>query len=102
LRVISKRGIRVFGLVHTQAKLPLLEWYSKMISASFNSFAELKKVFSSVDCVNRYTVFDIGGNSYRLIAAIHYKKQICYIRTIWTHAEYSKPQNQMKLSKGIL
>ncbi len=59
-------------------------------------------VFNSVDYVNGYTIFDIGGNNYRLITAIHFNTQLCYIRKIWTHAEYSKPSNQMKLKKGGL
>jgi mRNA interferase HigB len=33
-------------------------------------------------------VFDIGGNKFRLIAAIHYNKQIVYVLRILTHREY--------------
>ncbi len=102
LRIISKKMIRDFYKNNVQATLPLLEWYLKMLAASPKNLTELKKIFNSVDYVNGYTVFDIGGNNYRLIAAIHYNTQICYIRTIWTHAEYSKSKNQAKLSRGIL
>lgn len=49
-----------------------------------------------------YTIFNIGGNNYRLITAIHYNTQLCYIREIWTHSEYSKPYNQIKLQRGRL
>ncbi len=63
---------------------------------------ELRTVFNSVDPVNGYTVFNIGGNNYRLITAIHYNKQYCFIRAIWTHAEYSKRSNQEKLQRGEL
>lgn len=64
-------------------------------------FKRIEKVFNSVDYVNGYTVFDIGGNNYRLIAATHFNAQICYIREIWTHAEYSKPYNQANVSKFL-
>jgi len=63
---------------------------------------ELKKIFNSVDAVEGYTVFNIGGNNYRLITAIHYNTQLCYIRAIWTHAEYSKRYNQDRLQRGKL
>lgn len=46
---------------------------------------ELRGIFNSADLVDGYTVFNIGGNSYRLVTAVHYDKQICYIRIIWTH-----------------
>jgi mRNA interferase HigB len=38
--------------------------------------------------VKGLTVFNISGNNYRLIAAIHYNRGKIYIRHILTHAEY--------------
>jgi mRNA interferase HigB len=37
-----------------------------------------------------YYVFDIGGNKYRLIAAIHFNTQKLFIREVMTHKEYNK------------
>ncbi|MGA9055800.1 MAG: type II toxin-antitoxin system HigB family toxin [Terriglobia bacterium] len=37
-----------------------------------------------------YTVLNIGGNKFRLIATIKYKWQVVYIRQILTHAEYDE------------
>ncbi len=42
------------------------------------------------DAVDAFTVFNIGGNKYRLISVIRYRWQIAYIRQILTHAEYDK------------
>lgn len=36
------------------------------------------------------TIFDIGGNKFRLIAYVHYRAQIVFIKQILTHQEYSK------------
>lgn len=36
------------------------------------------------------TVFNIRGNKYRLITAIHYNIQAIYVMRFLTHAEYSK------------
>lgn len=45
---------------------------------------------ASADKVGKFTVFDIGGNKYRLIAAIHYNRKKVYIRHVLTHAEYDR------------
>jgi len=59
-----------------------------MSKTDIGSFAELKRVFRSVDKVGKFTVFDIGGNKFRLIAAVHYNRKKVYIRHVLTHAEY--------------
>jgi len=51
-----------------------------MSKTDIGSFAELKRVFRSVDKVGKFTVFDIGGNKFRLIAAVHYNRKKVYIR----------------------
>jgi mRNA interferase HigB len=61
-----------------------------MKQSNFNSFAELRSVFSSADQVGKLTVFNIGGNKARLIAAIHYNRKKVYIRAILTHKEYDE------------
>jgi mRNA interferase HigB len=102
LRIISKKKIRDYSKDNTQAELPLAEWYITMRACNAKNLNALKIKFNSVDSVHGYTVFNIGGNNYRLITAIHYNTQYCYIRTIWTHAEYSKSYNQAKLKRGML
>jgi mRNA interferase HigB len=102
LRIISKKKIRDYSKANAQAECPLIEWYYTMKASAANNLNELRKEFNSVDAVHGYTIFNIGGNHYRLITATHYNTQHCYIRTIWTHAEYSKPFNQAKLKRGQL
>jgi mRNA interferase HigB len=48
----------------------------------------LKAVFNATDRVDKYYVFDIGGNKYRIIASIHFNTQRLYIREVCTHKEY--------------
>ena len=102
LRVISKKRLRDYYTVNARAELPLIEWYYKMKLCEAKNISELRNSFNSVDPVHGYTVFNIGGNNYRLITAIHYNAQRCYIRACWTHAEYSKKSNQDKLKGGAL
>lgn len=100
LRIISKKKVRDYIKENAQSELPLTEWYYSMQATNAENLSELRRQFNSVDNVYGYTVFNIGGNNYRLISAVHYNIQHCYIRTIWTHAEYSKHYNQVKLKRG--
>lgn len=52
--------------------------------------AELRKAFNSVDLVEGLYIFNIGGNNFRLVAAIHFNTGRVYVRHILTHAEYDK------------
>lgn len=65
-------------------------WYRLMKQREFASFVELRTVFPDADQVGKVTVFNLGGNKARLIAAIHYNRRRVYIRAILTHPEYDK------------
>ncbi len=106
LRVISRKMVKEYYEINTQSKLPsklpLIEWYFKVNHSKINNLIELRNIFNSVDSVHGYTVFNIGSNNYRLITAIHYNTQTCYVRALWTLAEYSKRDSQLKLKRGDL
>ena len=63
-------------------------WFRTMKKENFQDFIHLKQTFSTADYVDGLTVFDIGGNKYRLIASIHYNVGQVFIRNVLTHAEY--------------
>lgn len=90
MHVITRKRLRDFAGRHRDAAGPLAIWYAVMTKTDFGSFAELKRVYGAVDKVGKFTVFDIGGNKYRLIAAIHYNRRKVYIRHVLTHAEYDQ------------
>lgn len=79
-----------FAVRHPAARAPLLNWYVVVSRTDFASFSALRTVFGSVDQVGKFTVFDIGGNKYRLIAAVHHNRRRLYIRHALTHAEYDR------------
>ena len=88
MRIIDKKALAQFWKLHPQANPPLESWYLLMKTRDFANFAELRGSFRSADSVSRLVVFDIGGNKYRLITAIHYNTSLVYIRAVLTHAEY--------------
>lgn len=102
LRIISKKKLRDYYQGNAQAEIPLTEWFFKMKGCHATSSNELKNYFNSVDAVYGYTIFNVGGNNYRLVTAIHYNTQYCFVRAVWTHAEYSRRSNQDKLKRGAL
>ena len=88
MRIISNKALRDFSIEHPRAVISLQEWRKKIEVTTSKSYAELKTVFNSVDKVGNYYVFNIAGNHYRLIAAIHFNTQTIYIRAVLTHKEY--------------
>lgn len=70
-------------------------WYGLVESTSWRTFAELRRTFAACDVVavasgNRVLVFNIGGNKYRLIAAVHFNRQTVFILRVLTHREYDQ------------
>ena len=86
--MISNKALREFATRQHEASEPLQAWRKLIERSNFDSFAELRRVFNSVDKVGNYFVFNIAGNRYRLIAAIHFNTQTLYVRAVLTHAEY--------------
>jgi mRNA interferase HigB len=91
MRIISKTALELFWQTHPEAESKLTAWYAALKHCSASDYNELKQTFSTADYVpKKYTVFDVGGNAYRVIVSIHYNTQIAYIREVLTHAEYNK------------
>jgi mRNA interferase HigB len=42
--------------------------------------------------VDRSTVFNIGGNKYRLVTVIHFNRGKVFVRHVLTHEEYTRGQ----------
>jgi mRNA interferase HigB len=101
MRVISHKKIIDFSNNNKNGSKALDVWYRIIIHNKFKSFAELRKVFPSADIVDDFTVFNIGGNKFRLIAAVHYNTNIIYIRHVLTHDEYTK-DNLPALTQCVL
>jgi mRNA interferase HigB len=90
MHIITRKRLNEFADKYPEIRNALAQWYRSMKSNDFNSFAELRSVFSSADQVGKLTVFNIGGNKARLIAAMHYNRKKVYIRAILTHKEYDE------------
>lgn len=94
MHVISRKALAQFCGLYGDAEAPLKTWFRAARLGNFKNLTELKQAFNSVDYMSAggrgFYVFNIGGNKYRLIAAIHFNKQRLFIRHVLTHAEYDK------------
>lgn len=88
MHVIARKALRDFWVRHPESKAPLTRWFKVMQKTTYRSFHELRETFPSVDKVGDWVVFNIGGNRYRLIAAVHFNRGKVYIRHVLTHREY--------------
>ena len=90
MRIVSEKRIREFVEREPRSGEALWHWVDVIESAAWNNPGELKATFGSASFVGDLTVFNIGGNKYRLVSAIKYRWQVVYIRHILTHAEYDE------------
>ena len=90
MHIITRRRLLDFAEKHPKSSTPLDAWYRIVKQSEIPNFSKLREIFPSADKVNNLTVFNIGGNKIRLIAAIHYNTQCLYIRHVLTHKEYAK------------
>lgn len=73
------------------AEQPLRAWVAVVKAADWEKPTDVKAMFRSADILQSgRAIFDIGGNKYRLIAAIHYRGKRVYVRFVGAHKEYDR------------
>ena len=97
MRIIARRKLRDFvqkrrGQRDAQALTSALDaWFAEVRNAAWPNMAAVKKLYATASVVSAdRVVFNIKGNSYRLVAAIDFEKAIVFIKWIGTHADYDK------------
>ena len=96
------KTLREFWRRHADAEGPLRDWHEVTQRAKWRNFVEVRQTFGTADAVqvasgSTITVFDIGGNKYRLIAAIHYNTGVVYALAVLTHKEYDTDKWKARL-----
>ena len=92
MRILSRRTLLDFWTSHKDSEQPLKAWFSEVERAEWKSPNDVKQRYRSADFLsNDRVVFNIKGNTYRLIVHVRYAPAcLVYIRFIGTHAEYDK------------
>ena len=91
MRIYSRKVLKRFWSKHRDSEKYLRTWYETALKASWSSPYDIKKRYASASVLkgNRI-VFNIKGNTYRLVVKFNYEKQWGFIKFIGTHSEYDR------------
>jgi mRNA interferase HigB len=91
MHVVSRKRLREFSLKYQEAATPLDVWFKMIVRRKYSNGHEVRADFPSVDFLGgSLTVFNIGGNKYRLIVDMRYDLGRVYVRHVLTHREYDR------------
>jgi mRNA interferase HigB len=94
-RVISVKRLREFWRLHPDSETPLRSWYRTAMKAQWANIQDVRATYAHADAVivasgRTVTVFNFGGNKYRLVVDILYEVEVIYVCLVLTHSEYTK------------
>ena len=91
MRIIAKRTLREFWEKHKDSEQPLRSWYEIARNEDWGNFNEIKSFFRNASIVgNDMVVFNIKGNTFRLVVKVDFSWKAMFIKFIGTHHDYDK------------
>jgi len=95
MRVITTAFLHEMTKKHPPAASWIAGFIETASAAQWKSIVEVRGQYPHADAVTvaskrTVIIFNVAGNKYRLIAAIHFSTQIIFTLRFLTHAEYSK------------
>ena len=95
VRLIKKRSVEEFALQNAASRSSFRVWLTVIKNADWAEPGDISETFGSADLLgdgSNRIVFNIAGNSYRMICKYHFgiTRVHLYIKWIGTHAEYTK------------
>lgn len=89
--LINRKVIDEFTAKHADARRPLLVWVRMVMEANWQTPSDIKESYRSVDFLSgNRVVFNIKGNSYRLVVEVVYTRGVVDILRVGTHSEYNR------------
>jgi mRNA interferase HigB len=90
-RILAKSTLRDYWIKHPDSEQYLKTWYDTAMSSDWKTPADVKLTYANASILkDSRIVFNIKGNSYRLVVKFNFEKQWIFIRFIGTHMEYNK------------
>lgn len=90
-RIFSKSTLREYWEKHPETEQYLKTWYDTAMNANWKHPNDVKQTYATASILkNERIVFNIKGNSFRLIVKLNFEKQWIFVRFIGTHSEYDK------------
>ena len=89
MRIIAKRTLREFWAEYPDSKGQLEAWHSEVSNADWETPQELKLQYGTASILKEgRVVFNICGNTYRIVVWINYRFKLVYVKYIGTHEQY--------------
>ena len=90
-RIFAKSTLRIFWELHPDSEQYLKTWFDTAMNSNWKSPNEVKQTYANASILkDGRVVFNIKGNTYRLVTKLNFEKQWIFIRFIGTHEEYDK------------
>lgn len=91
MKLVGREVLEAFLLKHTDALGWVTSWSAEVESASWKTSHELKARYASASILpDNSVIFNVKGNTYRLLTRVAYKTSVVMVLWAGTHAEYSK------------
>ena len=91
MRIIALSTLRAFWEMHPDAEAPLRAWHALASRAEWKTPADIKAAYRNASfTTNRWVAFNIKGNDYRVVVAVHYDRGMMYVRFVGTHRQYDR------------
>ena len=102
MRIIKVPFLAEAAKKHPKARKWIENWCSIVKEVPWKNIQDVRASYPSADTVtvgsgSNVVVFNVCGNDFRLIVAIHYNRGIVYTLHFLTHAEYSKDKWKKEL-----
>ena len=91
MRIIAKKSLVKYWEKYPDTEQSLKAWYQEASAAKWAGPQDIKNQYRNASIVgNNRVVFNIRGNTHRLIVAVASKHRIIFIKFIGTHEEYDR------------
>ena len=91
MQLVHLEVLEVLKQAHEDARGALNAWRSEVEGAHWSDPQDVKNRFSTAGFLGaRRVIFNINGNSYRLVVKVLFRNGIVFIEWGGTHAEYDK------------
>jgi mRNA interferase HigB len=89
VRLHNRATARDFAVAHAEVRRLIASWCTEVERASWAGPTDIKRAHPTASILpNDRVVFNLMGNSYRIVVHIKYEFHVVYIRFIGTHREY--------------
>ncbi len=95
MRIIKEAFLGDAAEQYPKAAKYLAAWAATVRAAAWRNMADVRGCYGSADVVHVRSrkpviVFNVCGNTYRLVVAMHFNRQMAYTLRFLAHAEYDR------------